>query len=73
MHAEYHPSQLDFLRRQATVQAEEIAKLRRELAVEKFKRLTLEIDKAIASGDRDAWSRAVAERMQLGVSFEEAA
>lgn len=73
MKCEYHPSVLDFLRRQAAEQQAEISKLRHELAVERFRRLTLEIEKAIATKDEPSWSRLVAERMGLGVSFEEAA
>lgn len=73
MKSEYTWEQLDFLRRTTTVQEAEIKQLRRQLAVERFRRLTLEIEKAVAANDEAAWRKATTERMALGVTHEEAA
>lgn len=63
----------DYQRQELSRLEDENKQLRQELAVERFRRLTLIIDRAIAANDRDTWSKACAERMALGVSFEEAA
>ena len=62
MKCEYDPSRLDHLRRQTTVLADEIAKLRLQLANERYARLTAEMMLAIARGDQVAWAAALAAR-----------
>lgn len=63
----------DFLRHEVARQADEIKRLRLELARERFVRLTLEIESAIAANDGVSWARAAAERMQLGLAEHECA
>lgn len=49
-----------------------LATARHALAVSEFNRLTLVIARAVATGNRAMWERAVADRMALGVTEEEA-
>jgi hypothetical protein len=70
---EYRPEQLDFLRRLTTEQQTKIRLLEYKLKRAEFRRLTAEIALAIRDNDRERWAKACAERMSLGLTFEEAA
>jgi hypothetical protein len=71
--SEYSGAALDHLRRICSTQRTEIANLRLDLAREKFRRLTLEIESAIAANDGVSWARAVGERSCLGLAEHEVA
>lgn len=63
----------NWLRHEVSRLAAEVEKLQRELAREKFVRLTIEIDAAIAANDGVSWARAVKERVALGLAEHEIA
>jgi hypothetical protein len=58
----------DYQRQELSRLADENAKLKQALAVSEFRRLTVVISLAIAKKDDAAWSRAVKERLSLGIS-----
>lgn len=71
MKREYHPQQLDHLRRVATEQETTIRRLRHELAVARARQARAEQLLAIARNDRAAWAKATAELTACGVSLDE--
>jgi uncharacterized coiled-coil protein SlyX len=60
-------TQIDHIRAEMQHLREQLAAAHRATALEKFRRLTLVINAAVAANDRATWAKAVAERMQLGV------
>lgn len=57
--------QRDYLQQELSLAQDEIKRLRIEIAIHKFRDLTVGIDRAIAAADDQAWARLAAERMQI--------
>jgi hypothetical protein len=66
-------STLDTVRQDRSRLEAELRKVRHELALEKYRRLTAVIKLAIERRDTVTWLEAAKERAGLGVSFVEAA
>lgn len=64
-------SKSDYQRHELTRLTDEVSRLTHELALEKARRLSVEIDLAIQSGDRESWAALVAERAGLTISTAE--
>lgn len=63
----------DSYRQETSRLADELRKVRHELALEKYRRLSREMAQAYKRQDRAAWEKAAAERASLPVSHVEAA
>ena len=63
----------DYQRHEITRLTAELNKTKFALSLEKYRRLTLVIERAIERRDQATWQKAVAERMELGVAVMDAA